>query len=351
MDPSLLQGGLSNLKQTVTRVRQRDGTVSEEQRQPDGSVKVLSTNHDVLPAFYDDAAKGFSTLDIMQYDEGEERWVRCVPPPSQSKSYSKTLTCVTYNVWFSEKNQKIRAQGLLAIVKTQQPDIICFQEVTPTFISAVTMASWIQETYFLSDATGRSCSPYGVMMLVRKDCPNLPLERFTIHQLPTNMGRRVVVATFTNGLKIATAHLESLSNQEMRLAQIRQIAPLLNATQCSTGLFMGDTNFPHMCAESELIKKDFPEFSDVWADIHCKSSGDPLSKTPNISTMIDEPHVGRIDKVFLVKNKKAGGSGDIKLSAKEIGLLGTNQFITAEGISSHASDHAGLVARFKVGKI
>ena len=68
---------------------------------------------------------------------------------------------------------------------------------------------WIRENYWVSDAHGHTVTPYGVLLLSR-----LPILRLELHDLPSAMHRRLLLADLSvNGLtvRVGTVHLESLS--------------------------------------------------------------------------------------------------------------------------------------------
>eukprot|EP01087_Luapelamoeba_hula_P022037 TRINITY_DN7815_c0_g1_i2.p1 TRINITY_DN7815_c0_g1~~TRINITY_DN7815_c0_g1_i2.p1 ORF type:complete len:327 (-),score=50.24 TRINITY_DN7815_c0_g1_i2:168-1148(-) len=157
------------------------------------------------------------------------------------------LTFVSYNVWFSQKCQQERATGLFEILSQSNADFICLQEVTPVFLKWLLTEKWAQDNYYISDSSTNTVTPYGVLLLSKH-----PLNRIELCAMPSNMGRRVLVAEANvplcvrgqkviQRIKVATVHLESMDNADMRHEQLATIFPLLQHTDAA--FFMGDFNF------------------------------------------------------------------------------------------------------------
>jgi len=101
----------------------------------------------------------------------------------------KKISFISYNVWFAEKNFNIRAEGLFKILKELSPDMICLQEIIPNWIRLVVQEEWARKNYYLSDMTGSTTFPYGVMMMIRRN-NGLIIPDLRLHEMPSNMGRR-----------------------------------------------------------------------------------------------------------------------------------------------------------------
>lgn len=337
------------LKPTVTRVRQRDGTVTEEKINSDGSVQILSQQQESLPAFLSEQAAGYSSLTPYHFIAETNKWQKLQSPSSQPESSSSaassssslsssssslsasTLTVVTYNVWFSEWMQTPRAHELLRIVNDCRADVICFQEVTQPFLSILVEQPWVREHYHLSDAVGTSCVPYGVVILWRSAHPLFSSSvKVLIRALPSNMGRRAVELEVPDvGFKLVTAHLESKDNEEMRRAQIDLIFPELVGKRFA--LFLGDTNFADHSAEQQHIHSAFPSLTDTWLS----TQPDDAKTNPTVTDRF-----GRIDKIYFAHAET--------VTSSQISMIGTESFTTCPESQKavHPSDHFGLLASF-----
>lgn len=173
------------------------------------------------------------------------------------------ISFVTFNVWFSPAFFEQRAEALFRIIDNLHPHFACLQEVTPRFVALLREQEWFQRDYVCSDAIGTTVNPYGVLMLTR-----LPVKRFVLHTLPTNMGRKLLVAeTIVNGelFRVSTVHLESLQNPKYRKAQLNLIYPILSADGCRHSAVMGDFNF---CSESVENANIHEDYQDVWPTVH-----------------------------------------------------------------------------------
>ena len=371
----------------MTRVRQRDGTIREE-IVAEGS-RVVSESKEPLPAYLEEGEKGFATLAAHVFDGAG--WVpRRRNDDSKSSSTGRTLsagegsaddgtggrserggapmsgklTLVTYNVWFAKQDQIVRAQGLADVVAAQRPDIVCLQEVTAPFLKCLLAQEWVREGFVVSDnTTGTTCIPYGVIMLVRKgtaETPWLKEPAFTIHYLPSNMGRRAVFATLAGGrLRVGTAHLESLDNQAIRIAQLEVIGPLLKGADNGSGggersgvpaaLFAGDTNFSAVCEEASAATRLLAGAVDVWPAVH--DPGSLISSTAReVQTMLHEK-IGRLDKIYCRGGEGGGAEGGcLGLRPLSIELIGTSPCHLKDGgtCGIFPSDHAGVAAVFAV---
>jgi endonuclease/exonuclease/phosphatase family metal-dependent hydrolase len=87
-----------------------------------------------------------------------------------------------------------------------------------------------------------------------------PINLLGLHVMPTNMGRRFLMAELTLRtaagtikVRVGTVHLESLANAEVRSAQLNIIYPLLD-NECENSFLMGDFNFcGNYCAVAVLM--------------------------------------------------------------------------------------------------
>ena len=266
----------ARLASTETWVRARDGSVTVERRGDDGAPTVTraeAAGPNAKPQYQLDMEAGFSRLVPRCYDSASARWQADVVGGPRSVAGAAAdaatrnaaalgaggLRLVTYNVWFSERNQAARATALLGLLERMgevadggMPHVVCLQEVTPFFLTALKKERWVQAQYVLSDSVGTtligSTFPYGVVMLLHIVRPPLPpfpctwltqlmvrsqslhISSLTLHDLPSNMGRKLLCATLPlpggegggddHELRLGTAHLESMDNAPIRAAQL-----------------------------------------------------------------------------------------------------------------------------------
>ena len=247
------------------------------------------------------------------------------------------MMLLTYNVWFSEFEKTLRQKKLFEIVHHQSADLIGFEEATPEFLAALSKEKWIRGNYFLSDATGATLHPHGVLLLSR-----FPVKSLRVMNLKSAMSRKVILCEFVlnqKSLKIAVAHLDSKkTSREMRAKQLISVMRLLQGSNYS--VLMGDLNFD--------ANEDSPEnqcipagFIDPWPLLHPDDPG--YSINPELNRMRLEQKAdqtkARSDRILFYP-----GNGNWRV--EEIELIGKD-FIRNESPSVFPSDHFGLCAKLQ----
>ena len=310
------------------------------------------------------------------------------------------LLCLTFNVWFDKRNQQERADWLCEELADSGADIICLQEVTPTFLSWLREKDFCQANYIISDSIGTTLKgsfAYGVIMLVRRR-DDLQLHDFVLHSMPTQMNRSALVASLTfRGalLRVATAHLESLDNVAFRVAQLKVITrtlsqpttdALLEALKLPEGgaadaaaaaaaaagngeervhdcLLLGDMNFNDDATEetSTILTEARRTWQDCWVQLKGEGS---LSDPEVGATMPVDDYFGkptRIDRVFHSRGVLRPRRME-RIGMDGIGIMvdGSDALAAeippdapppppAGQIEERPSDHYGLVCEFEIG--
>jgi endonuclease/exonuclease/phosphatase family metal-dependent hydrolase len=254
--------------------------------------------------------------------------------PDPSAAPLAALTVVTWNTWFAPYTFETRFQALLGVVRAQRPDVVCLQEIIPESLEMLLAEPWVREGYRVSDVTGDTLDSYGVVMLSR-----LPVRALTLHELPSHMGRRLLVAELAagpGGIVVGTVHLESLKhNGDARAEQLEVIFPLLKAVG-PDAVLVGDFNF---CSSwtAENANLD-PELVDLWPALRGRAPG--YTEDPDVNVMLRNVQAKakrvRFDRVLL---RSAGGAW----RPRSIELLGTEP-IAESSPDVFPSDHFGLVA-------
>lgn len=270
----------SRLKKQKTRITTRNGDVFEETLSLEEGFEKVQIGSGASIEFLNESENGFSSLKCKRFDATEQLWKES---GTSFPSISKTdVKLVTYNVWFSSKNWLNRAIVLFRIVKDQDPDVICFQEVTSDFLKVLLREDWVRNLYFISDALGSTVVPYGVVILSK-----IPMKHLTIHTLPTNMGRRFLMCELeVSGctIHIGTVHLESMQNTQIRLQQLERIQSI---TQSFSNVFiLGDFNFHVQSTENRFIAD-----LDAWAKLHGLTDPQKSRRGPMIDRVISKSQV------------------------------------------------------------
>eukprot|EP00732_Lithocolla_globosa_P004487 Lithocolla_globosa_v1_NODE_4156_length_1498_cov_11.607762.p1 type:complete len:396 gc:universal NODE_4156_length_1498_cov_11.607762:1324-137(-) len=359
-----------SLRPTTTRIRTKTGELFEERKDADGIVTLVKVGQEQI-----DSTNLSRILPAWYWDKETQTWKKqdedAIPSSTCSSSSSSSLfRHVTYNVWFSDFQQQPRCHALISLLEQLEPHLVCFQEVTEVFLKTLSSHSWIQDKYVLSDAKGLTVYPYGVLIMVERSFWNSHQGKFEIHHLPSNMGRRFLLAEFSSSsssssspssspsspssssssssssspswLKCGTAHLESMANTDIRLAQLNSILSELSPSHSTHAIFAGDTNFPgnpSQTSENRLLSATYPEFSDVWTKLRKEEKGDT-----------GHAH-GRIDKCFLrsqqfkaINTKLLGDSPWPGTSSKDVPK--EHKLVFPDGI--YTSDHFGLMTDFQL---
>lgn len=245
--------------------------------------------------------------------------------PPAAASATTELQLITWNVWFGGHMFEERAAALLDELERRSPHVIALQEVTTTLLHALAGAGWVRRRYQLSHV---DVVDYDVLLLSRE-----PIRRLTSLDLPTEMGRRLLVAELSCGLRVATVHLESTADcAAARAEQLRIIVPYL--ARNPDVVLMGDMNFrPGDALEEAALD---PSFRDVWPMLHPASPGFTVDTDRNPMRLAarSTPTHKRIDRVFL-------RSAAAAWHATSIELLGTQAIDHDE---TFVSDHFGLAA-------
>ncbi|MCE9575244.1 MAG: endonuclease/exonuclease/phosphatase family protein [Deltaproteobacteria bacterium] len=244
-------------------------------------------------------------------------------PPPPPRGAPVALRLLTWNVYFGGHMFEERADALVAELARRRPDVIALQEVTPELLAMLVAAPWVRASYQVSDVDGRTLTGYGVIVLSR-----LPIRRLAAIELPSEMGRRLLVAELACGLTVATVHLESMAGYERaRLAQLAIIQAAL--APADDVALVGDMNFAPASEEDRAIA---PALVDVWPALHPDAPGYTVDTDVNAmrAQLKSTPTHKRIDRVFLRSDR---------WRAAAIERVGT-EAIDIDG--TFVSDHFGL---------
>ena len=259
--------------------------------------------HDLTkPQYLQDQESGLSRLTPKVFDMATQRWqaMESVTTEDAAKLNEvelsqRGLRLVTYNVWFSEYRQWIRAQALFSILRSTDAHVICLQEVTPKFLAWLREQSFVQANYALSDSVGTTLRgselAYGVVLLARRE---LHLSWLRLYELPSQMSRALLVASIPlqgHAIHVGTVHLESLDSSQVRQQQLTRILEIIAEGEPASAVLAGDMNFTDGAAEERLLRR--AEFVDS-ANCGCTMPFDDVSGRPT-----------RIDRVFV---HSSGGS-------------------------------------------
>jgi len=271
-------------------------------------------------------------LTASRFDPSSGRWIatdRRPPTPVEQ------LSLVTFNIWFGEHRWRERLAHLLGLVARCEPDIVALQEVTPRQLEHILAAEWVRKDFLVSDVSGSTLRPHGVLLLSR-----LPIDHVALCRLPSRKDRKLLLASVDTGhgrISIGNLHLESSpDNQFLRLAQLKRV--FSNQAAAKNALLLGDFNFdPRSKAEQSRLGRR--HYTDLWSALSSgRGAGHTVDSSRNQMRFLQKrkhKHV-RFDRILL----RSVAPGWVPRSIR---LLGTEPISPATP-DTYPSDHFGLTA-------
>jgi len=241
------------------------------------------------------------------------------------------LTLSTYNIWNDDSHAEQRYLAIAELLSRRAPDIMVFQEVTPTALDAFLKQAWIRETYLRAAVVGADAGDYGMLMLSR-----LPVSSVTYTRLPTRQSRGFLRADLAiNGARtvVCCLHLDSgKSSRRLRRWQLRRIFRALESVE--DAVLLGDFNMRE-CENGAIAAP----YRDVWPVLRSGEDGFTENTSINLMRydMKDKHRHVRFDRILLKGAHWA---------AIDIELLGQEP-IDAELPRVFPSDHFGVECRLR----
>lgn len=166
--------------------------------------------------------------------------------------FSKSnLKFLTYNIWFNEYNWKVRTQEILNICEKKDPDVICLQEVTETFMTQLMGSQFIQTHFYITNIPFQLRNWYDVVILSKYSC-----QAYIIPFL-SRMSRKLLYITFYNKenemIKVGTTHLESKNSNYTREAQLNLSYRILDNPETTGG---PKSKYNFLLGDFNLTEKD-----------------------------------------------------------------------------------------------
>ncbi|HIB67535.1 MAG TPA: hypothetical protein EYO33_21155 [Phycisphaerales bacterium] len=232
------------------------------------------------------------------------------------------VSLTSWNVWFDKWEREKRNQALLEELGRRDPDICCFQEVTPPFVRALQACSWLKAGYWIS---GTHHQEIGVVIVSR-----LKVDALRFCNLTTRMGRRLLVADF-GGLRVGCAHFESnFQAGEVRRQQFSESLEYLSSSR--SAVLAGDFNCAPDSEESEALQGAV----DCWQALRPGEAGFTLDSESNFCAQKQsrsQSHRVRLDRILTIG----------RVEATQIEMMGVQPI----GESLHSSDHFGLYVELR----
>ncbi|MEC4983260.1 MAG: endonuclease/exonuclease/phosphatase family protein [Oscillatoria sp. PMC 1068.18] len=273
--------------------------------------------------------KSVAKLKPQKFNREQQLWVE--DQDNFGKIQQNQLKLVTFNVWYTDYYHQERAKFLLKIVKNCAADLIGFQEVTSSFLQLVLQKKWVRENYYISDSTGETVTPYGIILLSK-----FPIQQLTLYKLPSSMYRKLLVASLSinqESFQIGVVHLSSkkycASRREKQLAEI--FPAMENGNHA---ILMGDFNF---CASwTEENAKIDRKYQDIWSVLRRDEPGYTEDTDINLMRLEQKGKAKqvRFDRILLRSSYPGWQANAIRLLGREP--------ISAKLRNVFPSDHFGL---------
>jgi tyrosyl-DNA phosphodiesterase 2 len=239
------------------------------------------------------------------------------------------LTLTTYNIWNDPKHAADRYRAVAQLLSHREPDVMVFQEVTPTAVDGLLTQQWIREGYARAAVIGGEAGDYGLLMLSR-----VPISAVTYTRLPSRQSRgflRAELALQGAPTVVCCIHLDSgKRSARLRGWQLRRIFRSLKSA--NDAVVLGDFNM----RDSENTRIG-PPYLDAWPALRPDEDGFTEDTSINLMRydMKDKHRHVRFDRVLL--------KGD-RWTATDIELLGTDP-IASDLPRVFPSDHFGVACR------
>jgi len=262
----------------------------------------------------------------------------------------KKLKILSWNIWFDRYHFDERMNHIIEEIKENEPDIICFQEVTQFSLLHFENDEYIGFTY---DAMydSKVKSGYGDIILVKKTIKECFMA---IEYYPETRMNRTITRVYLPyyECEICTTHLESIykrgnvkyDENNIKHAQFRHLISSMKQSKANNVIIAGDFNIGE---EDEhvfdgIIKHNsFEDVFDVIPDD--RKCGVINTFDSAINKNIKEEFHSRLDRIYL-RDPRLGVDSLVPFNYK---VVGTTPFVSHESKTQvYPSDHFGILCTF-----
>jgi len=272
---------------------------------------------------------------------------------------------------------EIRLPFLMQALENTEADIIALQEVTPEFLKWILLQEWVRQSYYVSDITGSTITPYGNLLLSKLPFKDIHLCHYKIEP------KSFIVANF-----LINDQLQSFVNIHLkagvfktfgptRVSQLNQIIgeqlfgicvearndndnttvsiPYDAPISTSHAFLVGDFNFKDWENETNPDLEKF--YTDCWVYLHKDDVGFTYNLETNqlakyISDKVSEKkgttgYSSRFDRILAFPKITQLEENKARWVPNTIQMIGVEPVhTTPEGKLVWISDHFGLQADF-----
>lgn len=238
------------------------------------------------------------------------------------------LTVTTFNIWNDCKHAGTRYLAIAELLSRRAPDVMLFQEVTPSALDVFCAQDWVRGMYLCASVVGGDAGGYGMLMLSR-----VPIRAVWYTRLPTRQSRGFLLAELAvtgPSLFVCGVHLDSgKRSSRLRAWQLHRIFRTLGAAE--SVVVLGDFNMRE--AEDPHIAEPY---RDVWPSLRPGEDGFTEDTSINLMRydMKNKHRHVRFDRILLKGQR---------WKAVEIELLGTEPIAGLPRV--FPSDHFGVSCR------
>lgn len=246
------------------------------------------------------------------------------------------LSVVSYNIWFDETDRNVRFDALLSLIKSNNPDIICLQEVVPEIYNLLKIQLSEYKYFFPKQIKYR----YGCVIFSK-----YIIENEYDHYYPNSkMGRNLLAVNIkynsSINITIATSHFESLfdetNSNNVKLEQYMYAQNILNK--------LYDDGYPViLCSDTNILSNEEKYFftDSRWNDVFYDTSNDVSYETYTYDTKENKNLITRNIKEIRSRIDRIMYRGGMTIKSSYYKLL--------RGIDGiEPSDHFGLFTKFIV---
>lgn len=241
----------------------------------------------------------------------------------------------SYNIWFDKFLREHRVKSLISKISSENPCVVCLQEVVNVTHSTLAIALNDQYKYSYPKTLKNT---YGCVIFSK-----YPIEKATSLKFKSNMGRQLdlVYIRLPSGktIVVGNCHFESEfeEHNKFKLLQYRYTSAILRKIYCDN---IGDKNFlgTFLCSDTNITQHDiqyynkfFELFEDAWDNDFSKENTYD-TKTNILLSESNKQIQARLDRILYLNTNK------FKKISFEI-LKGEHLI--------EISDHYGVMATFQ----
>ena len=260
------------------------------------------------------------------------------------------FTVLSWNIWFDKFQMIPRCEAISRVIQERLPSVVCLQEVTPLQLQCLLRE--LSDLYVFSPYD-EGCS-YSTLTMARKGAFASPVK-FARREFRSEQDRFLQAVMLPGGPCVVNLHLESLSNHDTRIDQLKTCRDFLSSSSdlepaaAATSILCGDFNFcsyrnyrPSSAPlENDDLVRIFPDLRDVWPSLRSVAEEEPgFTYDTALNTMISKTAGGaermRYDRAMFSST----------LRAVSVELVGTEPISRAAAAAAAAETGSKDVSGF-----